>query len=569
MRSGTPLEQSNSVEEISKKTGIALIVLFCLIIFVFRSYTAHYNPITWDEPVYLRASQAYVTWAQETFYSFLSGNFSAPFSRAQIDKYWERHMPHPPFSKILNGITWFVFSPVFGDLASLRAGSALAYACLFGMVLWWTNRLFGWAAAAVSAVVLLVNPRLFFHAGTANLDTIGMVLTFATVFYFWKTADQKGWIPLIVSGVLWGMANSAKNTAYLALPILVLWPLIWKRKKHLLIRLIGMQFIAVIVFFLLWPWLYHDTLGHLHYYTKFSGLSILWERYLKLVESPDASSFNLVFDQRNFGTKSFPWYYSFTVIYAVIPIPALLLLVAGTAYFFTRPRNADLGMIILGAWVPVLTTCLPSAPVYDMERFLILAIPFQAIVASYAVCRMLESLSRMTSWSRMRIRIIALVMIVLSFIPAIKEWIYIHPQELSYFNAFVGGLPGAVRKGYPPTYWLAAYPGVFRYLNEQIPNGTRVAPENRLVYSTYKEFGLIKENLGYCRTVSADAAVRCSYLIRQEPIKENQRAILKNLYTFSLHGVPLASVYEITPEFLEHMKDKDRKRLEKSLQQEE
>ena len=42
-----------------------------------------------------------------------------------------------------------------------------------------------------------------------------------------------------------------------------------------------------------------------------------------------------------------------------------------------------------------------------------------------------------------------------------------HPHELSYYNGLVGGLPGAQRLGFEPTYWYdAVTPGVLNELND-------------------------------------------------------------------------------------------------------
>src|SRR5215204_2565471 len=104
------------------------VLVACCSVFLFRTMTARNNPITWDEPVYLEASKAYVNWAKDTVESFTKGDFATPFSRSETQKYWERHSPHPPLAKIINGITFWVFKGVFGRLAALRAGSALFYA---------------------------------------------------------------------------------------------------------------------------------------------------------------------------------------------------------------------------------------------------------------------------------------------------------------------------------------------------------------------------------------------------------------------------------------------------------
>jgi hypothetical protein len=61
-----------------------------------------------------------------------------------------------------------------------------------------------------------------------------------------------------------------------------------------------------------------------------------------------------------------------------------------------------------------------------------------------------------------------------------------HPHELSYYNGLVGGLPGAQRLGFEPTYWYdAVTPAVLRELNDSqhgLPIGATLSlPEPRSI----------------------------------------------------------------------------------------
>lgn len=567
----TPVDKATENSAARKRFGLAL-ALFCLCLFLFRSWICKDGPVTWDEPVYLNASQSYANWGVEALKSIFHGDFLQSFSKEKIEESWHRHLPSPPLAKIFNGITWIFFRGILGDLAALRAGSAIAYCVLFGFVVWIAYGTFGPTGAFISALGLLINPRLFSHAGTANLDTTGMVLAFFSLVYFWRTADKKGWKVTLTAGVLWGAALSAKNSALLMLPLFFLWALLWRRKGFLLLRLVLMQLIAPLVFFILWPWLYHDTAQNFSEFSRWAGITGLYEKAgsvfqsnetntdvdRKLIKRFGASSSGI----RSGDKASFPWYYALAVIGVVIPVPTLILFIVGTFLSLRQWRSPTRTFFVLGAWYPLLVTALPFIPVYDMERFLLISMPFMALVCG-AVAPLIAA-----RLATSRMKLAACLVISLCYAPAVKEWIYVHPVEFSYYNAVPGGLVGAVEKGFPRNYWLQSHWGALPYLNAQLPQGAALACEEIGVIKTYQTFGLLRPDIVPCKITNAASAERCDYFLRTEPIRDEVRARTHIVYTFSLHGVPLSSIHDVTSEYLQMRRDNEREKRREKRQKE-
>ena len=548
------------------------IALFCAGIFLFRAVTAGHNPITWDEPVYFNAARAYVNWGGEVLESWSNGQILEPFSAESINKYWERHLPSPPLAKTINGVAWLITRSLWGDLSALRAGSAFCYALLFALVIIHARKISNWVGACVAALILLVNPRLFFHAGTANLDTIGMVFAYLSLYYFYKTAEQRGWKFLIVGGILWGLAFAAKNSALLVFPVFVLWAVIWIRRRDIFIRLAGMQLIAFITLLLVWPWLWHDTAKHLYEFGQFTGLTGLWEQVTHPVlgedEGPITENRKLT---RTFGApntglmvddkRAFPWYYAVRVLFAVTPAPTLILFFLGCAFAISRIRKPEVSFIILGALLPVVLTSLPFFPIYDMERFLLICFPFAAVTAGYGVAAVLEKFPGRKKMAAV------LAVILLAYLPTFREWRYLHPLELSYFNAFVGGLRGAVEKGYPRTYWLQGYWAALPYLNSKVADGSAISAEEDAVLVAYQQFGLLKRTLRPTRIFDRVKVVeKIDVVVRQLPINEERAKAFKLVDKFELHQVPIVSVFKITPRYLKFVARKEQENRRKKAE---
>ena len=543
-----------------------ILVLFCFAIFLLRTFTSARGPITWDEPVYLNASRSYANWFVLLVKSPFEGNIVEVFSKDTINQYWQRHLPSTPFAKTMNGLTWLAFRPFFDGLTALRMGSAFFYSLLIGIVIYQVKSSYGTFAGIISGLALVMNPRLFSHAGTANPDIIGMVITFIALLYFWKTAKLPGWKITVVCGILWGLSVSAKHSALLVFPVFIIWTLLWCRTRQLFLRIALMQVIGFVVFFAVWPWLYHDTLTHLGEFSQWSGITNMSRK----VENVFSSSENHPLDrklEKQFGASSsgirkdgkarIPWHYPFDVIGVVLPAPTLLLWLGGVFVFLRHPKDNALGFFFLGSCMPLVITALPGVPIYDMERFLLISMPFIAILAGSFVAFVARHLNN--RWNRLRtVQFVSLIVVFLAYVPCMREWRAVHPIEFSYFNEFAGGLHGAVEKGFPRNYWLQSYWGALPYINEHLPENAILAAEEDNVLIAYQQFGMLREDILPCRGTNAASLKKCEYFLKREPLNETIKSTTDVLFTFSLEGVPLSSVYTITPVFLEEKKKKER-----------
>lgn len=169
------------------------------------------------------------------------------------------------------------------------------------------------------------------------------------------------------------------------------------------------------------------------------------------------------------GTRydfSLPWYNTLVWTVVATPAGALALGMLGLGWTLTRWRSGPLGMLIAMNWgLLMVVRALPQAPGHDGARQIVTSFAFLALLAGYGF----ERLWRLAGEGRaagIKRTLAALVGIAALMESAWSIGRY-HPYQLSYYSPLVGGLPGATRKGFEPTYfWDSLTPDVLAWLDE-------------------------------------------------------------------------------------------------------
>ena len=146
-----------------------------------------------------------------------------------------------------------------------------------------------------------------------------------------------------------------------------------------------------------------------------------------------------------------PWYN--TLVWVAITFPTLFLVMLPFGVYRMFPRDAQPNrirfswLIILNAIVLPVLRAFPGTPPHDGVRLFVAAFPFLAIIAGIGM-------SQIWQWTGKR-RIGRLI-VVLVLVIGTSNLIYYAPQWLSFYNAVIGGVNGASRKGFEPTYYWDA-----------------------------------------------------------------------------------------------------------------
>ena len=391
--------------------------------------------ITVDEPINRAAGAAIVDFGR----AVLAG---APLEES-IDRAWGGLHEHPPLSRALVGVCErYLYAP--------RLAAVLAYA----LTVWWTVALaFRCGAAAggapaltawASGIALLTMPRLFAHAHFAAPEMVTAAAFVATVSACgWafdgldrRTAEDRLRRALL-AGIVTGVAMLAKLTVLLA-PATVLALTLVRHRRRAVLPLLLWGAVAWVVFVQGWPWLWPLggpawTLDRLGDYLN-TGL--------------DRATIYTWYFGRQYPTAAgvpAPWHYALLYFLVTVPVVSQVLGVFVGLPTALRAGRRDLRTsLVLGAVVATLAAFSLPIDRYDGERLFLFAFPPWAIVIGLGAAVVVRRLG-----GRPWVAAVLLAVLAAQVWPTVR----LHPFQLSYYSAAVGGLAGAERLGLEATYW--------------------------------------------------------------------------------------------------------------------
>jgi 4-amino-4-deoxy-L-arabinose transferase-like glycosyltransferase len=299
----------------------------------------------------------------------------------------------------------------------------MAFAAL---VFRWASRVWGMGAGLVALALFVFDPTIVAHSELVTHDVPVGFFYFAATYGLWRYLETRRTRDLILTGVVFGLAQGSKFSALLLVPLMVamvgLWPFlrgsgVTGRLHWLKDRALGLLAIFTIGGLTLWA-LYHFEVRPL----PGSSLPV-----------PAASYFeDLLWEVRYFSHERYfflwgqysttGWWYYFPVAFVLkTPLPAMLLI--GAAFMGLRKSPWPRLMALLLPSSAYLFSTLVS-PLDIGYRYFIPALPYlYVLTGSLAV-----SARRHWRWALAG---------VLAWSAAIA--VYIHPDNLAYFNEVAGG----------------------------------------------------------------------------------------------------------------------------------
>ena len=521
--------------------------------------------ITWDEPLYIKASRGYMGWFGLLKQGLLHGDLHEALSDEAIVSGWMPHPTlelHPPLGKILSGISWAVLRGTLGELAAHRFSNALLFSLLMAMIFWMISSAYDVASGLLAALALVLMPRMFMHAHLANIDTTVAITWFLAIYLFWKYESKPGWLPVVVIGVAFGLALGTKMNAAVMPLVWGVWTLLFRRNWRSLLRLSAMGAIGVATFVAMWPWLWHDTANRLAYYVMMAS------------RFKDRPQFYL-----GQTLPHVPWHYPFVITLTVVPLAITVMYFLGIyrmasrgpvlrAHASRRPVvRGELSaadetgwLLLLNSLTPLVFAATGLQAAYSGERHFIPAYPYLACLAGVGFGAVLNVLcTAWQSWHRdarsTRVRPILGAVLALLLLAPLLSIVRIHPYELSYYNELVGGTPGAARIGLETTFWCETYKDALSYLNRNASAGSTVWAENPFVLRLYQRYGTLRDDLQVTGgdVVSPYVADYAVVQMRQTGFQYTPEVVdvmREQPPAFSLfkQGVALLHVYRLQPE---------------------
>ncbi|MFW6057691.1 MAG: ArnT family glycosyltransferase, partial [Persicimonas sp.] len=492
---------------------------------------------TRDEGFYFKAAYDYIGWFEALWDNLLAGNLAESFSKSNIDKHWGYNKEHPVLVKTLFALSHKLFHDQLAWLSASEAmrlpgavfGSlAVVVTYLFG------RQTFGRLAGLVAAGALLFQPRFFFHAHLTVFDVPVTALWIMVIYAYWRSYESKWWA--LATGVLWGLALSAKLNAFFIPPVLGLhWLAVnWRgfgiERDEFGIRLrlpplpwafVAMAIIGPILFYALWPRHWFDTWDRVQWYLNFHLKHVhyfVWHFGERLNKPP--------------FPISFPW------VMTAVTVPATILFafVMGLWAAARQWRLADWGrrwlaalrerrlpatrdaqdgfdpkgtglLLAINFVFPIALIGMPETPIFGGTKHWMTAMPFLAIFAgagvalawrhgTYALAQTLEEISGKARLTGVGWALGALLSLsVLG--PAVYATGYNHPFGTSYYNELIGSYRGAADAQMMRQFWGYSSRQALPWLNENAPKRSGVWTHNTVGYawSMYRRDDLVRGDI--------------------------------------------------------------------------
>ena len=529
-----------------------------IVVLVILAATADHYGLGYDEPVYMSRAQEASAWL-----SLLERNPGLALSDQGIEPYWNaRSEQQLGFVKLWGALTTPIFAGVLPALAALRSGTLILVALLCASLYLFVASLWGRLEAVAAVGVLLTMPRVFAHSHLFALDAPVMATTFIALHLVFisareRSSPERSWWWAAAAGAMWGLAMGCKVNGMFVPLIALPWLALCARDALLPVVVCGAA-LGPLTFWLSWPWLWHDTPARLASYVRFHGKH--WQ-------------ISVTYFGRMYAPA--PWHYPLVMTLITVPVGTLAAIAAGAWRMI-----ADRGRVIMGGgwrgrwadpafrrsaagaligWgllVNYLMNSLPGTPKYNGCRLFLPVFPLLAVVAAIGVGWAIRALASRIAASahepeRTR-RLMSLVLLLVAGALAARTVMECHPHQLSYYNAVIGGLRGAERRGMEVTYWGETYLDGAGWLNQHAPRMAVAWIEPPGVEATmgvYRTLGLLRPDI---RTVAGpEALAGADYAVFQNKVTEfsdTARDLLDTrtpIVPAELDGVPLIYIFEL------------------------
>ncbi|MFO0958716.1 MAG: 4-amino-4-deoxy-L-arabinose transferase [Isosphaeraceae bacterium] len=386
--------------------------------------------ITIDEPLDVRPGRTYVQALGKQGLRF--------FGPASVRAVFADNAEHPPLGRWLLGIASVLGEPFEGYLGGAdpygvhagRLAPAASFGLLVGLVAGSALRHGGRVAGIGAGLALILMPRMFAHAHFAALDTFVALFWVAAFLSADRAIGSRNPGPMMaLAGIVWALALLTKIHGWLLPPLVGLYGLARLGPKRAILPFGLWLTVGLAIFIAGWPWLWYEAGTRLRAY---------------LATGTDRIALHTLYFGKIFDDRDVPWHYPWFYFATTVPVGLHLFGIFGLGWALKLRHGW--GLRLAGGILMFLILFSTRIPVYDGERLFLAAFPLWAMLIGLGLAWLWDLANR--RW--LRAGIIILV--------AGQGYgvVALHPFGLSYYNALVGGLPGAERLGLELTFWSDA-----------------------------------------------------------------------------------------------------------------
>jgi 4-amino-4-deoxy-L-arabinose transferase-like glycosyltransferase len=399
--------------------------------------------ITWDEPVQARYGETVLAWFGAGFEGpvLLTApnmrHYAPAFELLAALAYSGRPESRYEVRHALLG-----FTALLGALAVIRIGSLLG----------------GLPAAVFASLVFVLLPGFFGHAFNNSKDVPFAVCFAWGVWALIRFTGEPCLRRALVCGLALGAALAVRPGGLpmlLALFVLAagLSTSSGVRWRPLALWGAAAWALAWAVMVAPWPFALQDPLRH-----PLDAMAAAFSF---------PARFAVLFEGEITMSDALPRHYLVEYVAITTPPLVLALAVAGLVAAGAKQRRAPLAgesraLAVVELWLfaPLLLSLVLRPNVYDGMRHALFVLPALALLAGFGAAALLErappGLPRHGA---------AVVLLVACALP-LRALVRLHPYQMTYFNAAVGGLAGASGR-YETDYWLSSYKEAIEWVNRR------------------------------------------------------------------------------------------------------
>lgn len=352
------------------------------------------------------------------------------------------------------------------EIAARHVSVLFASSLLVGAVFLLGTSAYGLAAGFASQLALLLLPQFIGHSQN-NLKDQPVAFFFTMSMLAFLSATRKGALwRWALAGALGGVTYAVKINGAFVLPVagLAALPFVlrdWRRLHVWVLRFAVATVAYVAVVPILWPFYRTQTLA----------------RFFQTARAFHDHVFNEVvyYMGQHAPAREVPWHFPFVMMGISTPLLHLGLLVLSfglLAALLVRRRLDEAGPLLLFAtWfvVPIVVQVASGVPRCDGVRHYLYVLPALALMAGTAAVRLWRwAAERRLGPAALRAAAAALPVLLL-----VRTLVAIHPYEVVFFNALVGGPAGAARN-FELDYWGTSILEASRWIDRNLPKGARL-----------------------------------------------------------------------------------------------
>jgi 4-amino-4-deoxy-L-arabinose transferase-like glycosyltransferase len=482
-------------------------------------HTVHDLGYARDEGFYFRAATDYRKW-----FDILFREPSQAFDQDVVDRYWRDNHEHPAFVKSLFALSskyLYLDHRVFPEVGTAFRFPGMVLSALgVSTVYLWGRRSIGRLAGLVAALLLAMQPAIFYHSHLACFDMAVLSMWLVTTYAYFRSLEGGGLPWALLTGVLYGLELSTKHNAWLLPPALIVHLLITRGYRggrrdlrtgrlRAPLALLAMATIGPAVFYATWPWLWFETGRRFADYVTFHV---------------NHDYYNMEFLGVTYFRPPMPRLYAWVMTVATVPTITLLLFSLGLvksvrelpwwrsaraeAPLERRERSVAFSAHTL--WLLCLATSYApwlssDTPIFGGTKHWIPAYPFLCLFAGVGFDWARRSLAAMAPEGLRRRRAPDLGLAASVLAAPIAMTLHSHPWGLSAYTPIVGGTPGGADLGLNRSFWGYTTGAVQDFVNEHAAPGASVYIHDTAMdsWSRLQRDGRLRTDLSGSLTLSS------------------------------------------------------------------